>query len=181
MKKICLKCGLLFEGRQPQTYCPECFEIQRRIVTGPRTCKVCGKEFAGGPTALYCSDCRPKIIRKRDKKYRDEGFRRMIGSAAICERCGNEYTVSASRQKYCKKCGKIASREKAREYQYEYYHKNRDRIQGRKMQSTAPRICVVCGKPFKPKANMLTCSRECQKIRSKQKAEERKQKNDKHL
>lgn len=176
LKKICLKCGRVFEGHQQNTYCPECFEIQRRIVTGAKVCKICGREFDGGPTAMYCPECRPGIIRERSRRYYANGSRRPIGSTAVCERCGREYPISAPMQKYCKECIPIVNKEKNRKYQYEYYHKNRDRIQGRKMQSTAPRTCVVCGKPFKPKANMLTCSPECQKIRKAQKSEERKAK-----
>ena len=176
MKKICLKCGRVFEGHQQNTYCPECFEIQRRIVTGARVCKVCGREFEGGPTAMYCPECRPGILRERSRRHYANGSRRPIGSTAICERCGSEYPVSAPMQKYCKECIPVVAKEKARKYQYEYYHKNRDRIQGRKMQSTAPRTCAVCGKAFKPKANMLTCSPECQNVRKIQKLKERKTK-----
>lgn len=176
LKKICLRCGRVFEGHQQNTYCPECFEIQRRIVTGAKVCKICGKEFEGGPTAMYCPECRPGIIRERSRRYYANGSRRPIGSAAVCERCGREYPISAPMQKYCKNCIPIVNKEKARKYQYEYYQKNRDRIQGRKMQSTAPRTCVVCGRPFKPKANTLTCSPECRKIRKDQKLEERKAK-----
>lgn len=176
MKKICLRCGRMFEGHQQNTYCPECFEIQRRIVTGTRICKICGKEFEGGPSAMYCPECRPGVIRERDRCRWANGPRRAIGSTAICERCGCEYSVSAPMQKYCKECIPAVKKERNRKYQYDYYHKNRDRIQGRKKQSTAPRICAVCGQPFKPKANMLTCSAECRKIRIKQKADERKAK-----
>ena len=91
-----------------------------------------------------------------------------IGETAVCERCGKEYIRTAGQQKYCKDCVPVINREMTREYQRAFRARNRKAV-------PATRICVVCGKEFPQKANMLTCSEECRKARIRQKVEERKE------
>lgn len=64
-----------------------------------KICDICGKEFVGNGTTSKCPDCRLKI-------QHDNGTvkDRLVGTIDKCEMCGKEYTVTASKQKYCAEC-----------------------------------------------------------------------------
>ena len=100
-KRACIDCGKAFYGDLDKLYCDECAKKRKSDVMRIRTCKMCGAEFSGGPRAFYCTNCR--VIRKRDseKRHREKGTARPIGSVAKCEWCGVEYVVNSGRQKYC--------------------------------------------------------------------------------
>ena len=67
---------------------------------------MCSKEFLGGPRAFYCPDCRKIRTKEAQKRFRQgKTAKRKLGSVDKCELCGNEYIVTAGRQKYCsEKC-----------------------------------------------------------------------------
>ena len=75
-----------------------------------RTCIRCDINFKGGPRASYCPECR--IIRRKetDSKYRArkrKGLSRKIGDIDKCERCGNDYEIEQSLQRFCSDCKKM--------------------------------------------------------------------------
>lgn len=79
-----------------------------------RNCRQCRRSFIGGPRAYYCNACRyeRRLQADRERKERArKGLTRKFGSIDKCERCGNEYEVNASLQKYCPDCQPIHSLE----------------------------------------------------------------------
>ncbi len=49
---------------------------------------------------------------------------------AKCSYCGRTFTKKHNRQKYCsEECRQYARQEKRRQYNYQYYHKNKKRLQ----------------------------------------------------
>ena len=64
-----------------------------------------------------------------------------IGTAAICEMCGNEYTVTGRGQKYCPSCGSIRRRETIADGM-----RRKAAGASRKIGSTA--ICERCGAEY---------------------------------
>jgi len=83
------------------------------VVVKKRICRQCGKEFQGGPRAWYCPDCRAIRQREAHIRFQRKGkvADRPLGSVDRCLRCGKEYIVNSSRQKYCPKCALDAVRE----------------------------------------------------------------------
>ncbi len=95
-----------------------------------RKCKTCGAVFSGGPRAWYCPECRierKKITTKEHRERKTFGKSRKIGERYKCERCGEEYVLASSLQKYCEKCTKIAHRELDNRQGTEYYHTKLDK------------------------------------------------------
>ena len=73
----------------------------------PLICRDCGREYMSPYNSIRCPDCEAKLKVKRhaDQYQRNRsGQVRKIGSTAICERCGAEYTVTGGRQRYCGAC-----------------------------------------------------------------------------
>jgi len=86
-QKVCEKCGEVFETSFAKTkYCMECRTI---------TCETCGKIFTVksnevGRTRFCSRDCRNGASVNYASK--------------VCENCGNEYTPTNPKQKWCKDC-----------------------------------------------------------------------------
>lgn len=76
----------------------------------PHKCAICGEEFSGSYKSKYCPKCR-KNGRVRACLNRLQStpphLVRKLGSMDICERCGSQYTVVGSTQKYCPECSRI--------------------------------------------------------------------------
>ncbi len=133
-----------------------------------RECQMCGVVFKGGPRAWYCPDCRQarKIMQKREQNAKQAaGTTRKLGSTDLCENCGQPYTVSSGRQKWCPNCREEMLKKADREQSLAYYHDNKDVINpNRNIKRRAPgKRCEICGKDFYSPTCTKYCSDECRK------------------
>ena len=167
MKRKCLRCGAVYDGRPDSTLCPDCAKkSQDSTHWRPRTCRMCGAEFLGGPRAWYCPDCRAKRKKEQSIRYHKDGPKRPIGSTDICPICGKEYTVMSGNQKYCPDCAPKAlaaiDREQSKAWNHE--HVDIDTRRSDRHAAAAEIPCVICGKLFRPSiGSPVTCSESCAK------------------
>ena len=191
MKRICLKCGTEYEGRDDSTLCPKCAAESIKSVVRQRVCTVCGRSFKGGPNAIYCPDCRTDRRRERERIYRERqklGNTRKLGSTDICEVCGKEYIVTGGLQKYCTECSAeaIAAKDRIKSREWNRQNIDYDKQREDRQKATAPRKCVICGKEYIPDGGgSVTCSRECaaehrKRQHSKWETEHREERNEYH-
>lgn len=136
-----------------------------------RKCTVCESLFIGGPRAFYCQSCRREIYLDRQKEYnrrRKNGTTRKLGSIDKCERCGKDYTIIGSLQRFCSECKPIHYKEYDRVTSLKFYHKYKHKINP--IRNEKRRIglikCVECGKLFDPQGTCRRyCSKECKRKR----------------
>ena len=165
MKRQCLGCGAVFEGRPDSTLCPACAKKSKdSIHWRMRTCRECGSSFLGGPRAWYCPSCRAERKRAQAKAYKKHGPARPLGSTDICPICGREYIVTGGLQKYCPDCAPAAiaavDREQSRRWNREHIDLTAQREA--RQAATAEIPCVICGKTFRPNGGSpVTCSPAC--------------------
>lgn len=163
-KKVCKRCGKIFEASGPGVIvCADCKDtIRHKTTKRPKICTICGASFSGGPAAKYCPNCRQDRQKIRAEQYRKTGFKRKLGSMDKCVICGAEYVVESGLQKYCKECGSQIT--KSDEYRM---RKNTKAKQYRKSldpeSKKAKKVCLVCGKPFESSKPTVTCSEDCAK------------------
>ena len=163
-KRACIDCGKAFYGDLDKLYCDECAKKRKSDVMRIRTCKMCGAEFSGGPRAFYCPNCR--VIRKRDaeKRHREKGTARPIGSVAKCEWCGVEYVVNSGRQKYCSdECQREAVLEWQRDHKQRYNIESGQYDKKIEKRKNSLKICVYCGKQFHSDVATNLCSDYCRR------------------
>ena len=167
-KKICKKCGRVFET--PDNYydrylCPECLKrVRKEGIHQEHTCIICGDKFMGFPSSKYCPNCAKIAERERAKKYRKNGVSRPLGSIDHCKKCGAAYVVTSGLQKYCPNCSQEAIKENSRARKREYNRENREKLLENKIKMKANGyVCVICGKVFNKKSPTVTCSPECAK------------------
>lgn len=166
----CKGCGQIVRASGEQSYCDTCRrEAKRQTVIRERICQSCGATFDGGPRAWYCPDCRRDRRREADRQAKQRkaaGQTRTIGSTDICVRCGAEYTVEGSNQRYCPGCATAAVNEAERQHKRIYMTDRKAEAFASKMERrTDRRVCVVCGKPFTSSDPWAVCSPECNAIR----------------
>lgn len=136
-----------------------------------RICRTCGRSFKGGPRAFYCPDCRLERKREVDRKFKQQGAKRPLGSKDICERCGKPYTVTSGLQRYCPNCQRPHALEHDRQTGIKYYHDNSDHINPSRnaKRHIGLKRCVICGKEFDAhRTRRNTCSDACADIQRKQ-------------
>lgn len=127
---LCAVCGKILPAKR-RTYCSdECARIAHRKLqrekkgvkgrTGnyyvERACIDCGTVVTMSSNMVRCLPC--QMVRQREKnkaaqaKYKASmETARTFGSIAICERCGEPYTVRGALQKYCDACRPAAMKE----------------------------------------------------------------------
>lgn len=132
-----------------------------------KTCRECGAAFWGGPRAWYCPACRTERARKHEAEYRARmraGQARPLGSIDMCERCGQQYEVRGSNQRYCSTCGGVVARENDRRKGLRRYYALRDKINPVRnaARRVPPRVCRVCGHVYEARTRSRTCSPACQ-------------------
>lgn len=171
--RVCSRCGTPLgpEATKYTTLCPECrTQAKRESVTKSRTCRTCGGTFLGGPRAWYCPNCRIERQRETNRRHKATGSDRKLGSIQTCERCGQPYTLTSGRQRYCPDCAPEAvkeavapkKREQARNYDPDHSK--------RRARHAETRRCVICGKPItgdRAKNPVNTCSEACNEQRRK--------------
>ena len=157
--RVCQKCGKTFSGSGDTHYCEDCVKKIKSNVVRNRICIDCGTSFPGGPRARRCPSCRE--IAKRIRVRRPAA--RPFGSTDRCERCGAEYTVESSRQKYCKSCQRDALLEWQREHKIGY-HNNPEVIEKKyEKRKQQKKICKYCLRAFIPESSSQYCSEYCRK------------------
>lgn len=142
-----------------------------------RVCRECGRSFEGGPRSYYCPYCRAERKKKasRECKARERaGITRKIGSIDRCERCGKEYQIKGSLQRFCADCKPIHTLEYDRQTSLLFYYENKDRINPPRKIKRRKRgnTCAWCGKVFDPINGNTTCSNECKKLLSNKRTRE---------
>lgn len=169
-RKKCKNCGLEFDTDLKYKYlCDDCAKKAKQdSVMRDRTCSQCGVLFLGGPRARFCPSCR--FQRQRDaNKNRHTPATRPIGSVDYCVICGQPYTVSNGRQKYCPDCAPSAIASNVRVHKAIAYRQNKDEINQKRKDRRKPyKVCVICGSPFYSGDASVTCSPECARKRKSQ-------------
>lgn len=98
--------------------------MQQKIRKMEKICKICGTPIYGGHNKKYCASCLKQVRADQHIKYRAReaaGISRKLGSTDICGLCGNPYSVSSSRQRYCPKCSSLHPRPSRRVLPDDYY------------------------------------------------------------
>lgn len=154
----CISCGGVFLPQyDDQVKCPDCAAKSIKSTMRPRTCRQCGKVFDGGPRAWYCPDCRAERQREANRRQREKGTVRPLGSTDLCEVCGKPYIVKSARQRYCPDCAAeavtAADNAQGRAYMEDY---RKERIRH------TDRFCKVCGAEIPPDSpEKYYCSDAC--------------------
>lgn len=164
--KKCHRCDEPFspEGRNWQAHlCLACAQAARKEnYIKSRRCIVCGATFIGTPRSKYCSTCRRDVQREQKSRNKRRGSARALGSTDICLRCGNQYTVTGSQQKWCRTCSETARAEAQKAYAQRYRDTHREQIAAHARACRAnSKVCVVCGAVFDGRGPAVTCSEEC--------------------
>ena len=172
MRRICKYCGKTYEGDPGSSACPECVAKRKKTTVRDRVCRQCGKVFPGGPRAWYCPECRKVRTREQNIRHKRAGAARPLGSVDKCESCGREYIVNSGLQRYCPQCAAGKYREADRE-QSKAWNAANTTPERRKEERNAAKAeipCAVCGKLFTPVGVAATCSPECRRQLTKQRA-----------
>lgn len=172
MQRICKYCGSGYSGDPGSTACPVCVAKLRSSTIRDRVCRTCGTVFPGGPRAWYCPDCRADRKKSADRRFKQSGPARKLGSSDLCLVCGKPYTVTSGLQKYCPDCAPDAVKAIDREQSRQWAAENTTPAQRREERQaySAPRRCAVCGKEFIPDDSSHTCSKSCQAVYARQRA-----------
>lgn len=165
--RACQECGKPFYGSGDYYYCPECAKKKRLdTVIKIRICQDCGVEFYGGPRAKRCPGCAYKAQQETNRRHKKVGTKRSIGSVDKCVICGQEYTVTSGRQKYCSDvCMQIGVKAWQKEQKRGYNKKTGQEEKKQEHREAQEKICVYCLRPFKSNTSTNLCSDYC---RSKQ-------------
>ena len=169
MKRICKYCGNTYEGDPGSSACPECVGERKKTTIRERVCRQCGKTFPGGPRAWYCPECRAERRRESDKRHKNGGTQRPLGSIDRCEVCGGEYVVNSARQRYCPQCAPERYREidLAQSKAWNADNNTPEKRRAERKAAGAEIPCAVCGNLFVPTDSSVVCSPECRKIYQK--------------
>ena len=147
-------------------------DIDGPAVVKPRVCQQCGATFEGGPRAMYCPACRLVRRREADKRFRAKGRKadRPLGSIDLCARCGREYIVNSSHQKYCPSCAPHAIREADRASSRAWNQAHKETLyQAKNEKRRKKRYCIICGALITAKTATITCDDpECKRERARQ-------------
>lgn len=161
--RACQICGKPFHGADDFHYCPECAEKKKMdTVVKIRICQDCGCEFYGGPRARRCPECAYKAQLEANRRHTKNGTKRPIGSIDKCAICGQEYTVTSGRQKYCSDaCQRLGVLEWQKEHKKGYDKNAGQDVKKQKRREAQEKICVYCLRPFKAKTSTNLCSDYC--------------------
>lgn len=161
--KVCQECGRLFCGGVDCHYCKECAGAKKLgTVVKTRTCQICGAEFPGGPRAKYCLGCGREMKKETNRKHREVGAKRPLGSVDSCTICGKEYVVASGRQKYCSpSCQRIGVLEWQKEHKRGYSKKSGQAKKKLERRRQAKKVCAYCLQTFTSDTTTNLCSDYC--------------------
>lgn len=137
----------------------------------PRACRECGTSFPGGPRAWYCPKCREIRRKARDKRIKQDGPKRPLGSTDLCTVCGGTYIVNSGRQRYCPGCAPAAIKEVDNRQGIEWYRANRDTYNPTRnaTRRKGECVCVICWTRFPSDGTARdTCSKGCRDMQKKE-------------
>lgn len=109
-------------------------------------------------------------MRQGEKMEGDAGRTewRARSEALTDARCGEEYTVTSGRQKYCSSaCQRIGVLAWQREHKRQYNKTSGQDIKKRERREGKEKICIYCHQPFKSKTASGFCSDYCRKEQAK--------------
>lgn len=161
--KACQQCGAPFYGERDYHYCPKCAKEKKLdTVVKIRTCQDCGMEFYGGPRARRCPNCAYEAQRETNRRHKQAGTMRPIGSTDKCAVCGSDYIVKSGRQKYCSdKCQREGILAWQREHKKGYEKATGQNAKKQDRRKNQQKICVYCAKPFRSSNATNLCSEYC--------------------
>lgn len=168
-QKVCQECGDLYYGSSEKHYCQACAEkIKAESTMRLRKCTDCGREFLGGPRAKRCPECRIEAARINNKKYKKTGTMRPIGSIDKCEWCGEEYSITSGRQKYCSKdCQHQAVLKWQRAHKKECCQDSEKRAKRQRANDIQEKVCPYCLGRFHSATSRAYCSEYCKREQQK--------------
>lgn len=170
MRRVCSTCGAEFDGQSRDTRCPMC---RKKQVREPRehVCRQCGSVYSTIATrTYYCPSCAAERQKERDRKIKQRGPARKLGSTDICKSCGSTYVVCGGLQKYCPDCAaRINAERGAAQAIKSFYNGGKERRDERiANRICATQTCIVCGKEFPLTGERkLCCSPECSEAHAK--------------
>ena len=166
--RVCQVCGKEFHGHPDNHYCQDCAKSKKLdTVLRIRICQDCDAKFLGGPRASRCQNCAEKAAKENAKRFRQKGAARPLGSIDKCTICGEDYIVTAGRQKYCSKCQRIGILQWQREHKKDY-HKNPDIVaKKQERRNQQEKVCIYCLRSFKANSPSSLCSDYCRKEQKK--------------
>lgn len=193
--RICPICGLPVPKRR-SVYCSDdCMdEAQRRKDHSRKgqkdrhppfrtlTCPVCGKVSERPIKSKLCEACQREKDKANNAAYRARakaGTSRHFGDSYPCLACGELYTLTSSKQRYCPSCAAAETKKNIRAYSRAYNAQKREEnpsyfinLNKARPPKDTIRICPVCGNSFAASFNYrIYCSDEC---RQKKKSENQK-------
>lgn len=160
-KRLCKQCGNIFVGNTDSLLCPSCAKVIRANTVRTRICADCGRNFEGGPRAKRCPECRKIALQEYNKRFKQAGPRRTLGSLDICPMCGKSYVVSGGRQKYCPECQREALLNWQRAHKKEYNKLPDVKAVKREHRQQRKKICTYCLKSFWTSAPSNYCCNYC--------------------
>lgn len=167
--RVCQECGNPFYGTNDYHYCPECARKKKLdTVIKVRTCQECGVEFYGGPRARRCPGCAYKAQQETSRRHKRAGTKRPIGSTDKCVICGQEYTVTSGRQKYCSDaCMQIGVKGWQKDHKKGYNKKSGQDVKKQELRKAQEKICIYCLRSFKSNTSTNLCSDNCRSEQTK--------------
>ena len=195
LPKICPICGLpVPKGRL--VYCSDdCMDEAERRKEHSRkgqkdrhppfrllTCPVCGKVSERPIKSKLCEACQREKDKANNAAYRARaraGTSRRLGESYPCLSCGELYTLTSGKQRYCPRCAAAETTKNIRACSRAYNAKKREEdpnyfinLNKARPPKDTIRICPVCGNSFAASFHhRIYCSDEC---RQKNKSENRK-------
>lgn len=146
------------------------------------TCPVCGKVSERPIKSKLCEACQREKDKANNAAYRARakaGTSRHLGESYPCLACGELYTLTGSKQRYCPRCAAAETTKNIRAYSRAYNAKKREEdpsyfinLNKARPPKDTIRICPVCGNSFAVSFHhRVYCSDEC---RQKKKSENQK-------
>lgn len=146
------------------------------------TCPVCGKVSERPIKSKLCEACQREKDKANNAAYRARakaGTSRRLGESYPCLSCGELYTLTSGKQRYCPRCAAAETKKNIRAHHRAYNAQKREEnpsyfinLNKARLPKDTIRICPVCGNSFAASFHhRIYCSDEC---RQKKKSENQK-------
>ena len=187
LPKICPICGLpVPKGRL--VYCSDdCMDEAERRKEHSRkgqkdrhppfrllTCPVCGKVSERPIKSKLCEACQREKDKANNAGFRARaraGTSRRLGESYPCLSCGELYTLTSGKQRYCPRCAAAETTKNIRAHKRAYNAKKREEdtsyfkdLNKERPPKNTIRVCPVCGNSFAASFHhRIYCSDECRR------------------
>lgn len=155
------------------------------------TCPICGTVSERPIKSKLCEACQHEKDKANNAAYRARkkaGTARNLGSSYPCLACGELYTLTSGKQRYCPRCAAAEIGKNVRAHHRDYNARKRKEdpsyfpaLNRARPAKETIRICPVCGNAFSASIHhRIYCSDECRKkkIVENQKAYKKRKKNE---